>query len=96
MAEYANLDQEKMAVLKSLRGKATRAQELYGTSTDEYNAAATWDKYIARIWSVLLPQAESNMSRIEFESRKQGLSEPITCYIAEKMALLSSYNLTES
>ena len=73
-----------MAILKSLRGKALRAQELYESSTDEYNAATTFDDYVARIWSMFLPWAKSNMARLEFESRKQGPSEPISRYITEK------------
>ena len=46
---YSNVQQQKMAVLKSLRGKALRAQELYGTGTDAYNRATTFEEYLAKI-----------------------------------------------
>ena len=43
VATYSNIEQQKMAILNSLRGKALRAQELYGTGTDAYTGAATFE-----------------------------------------------------
>ena len=88
---YTVPDQRKMAILKSLRGKALRAQELYGISTQAYQDAPDWDQYLELIKSVFLPMAESNMSRIEFESRKQQVNEPIGSYLSEKMSLYRNY-----
>ena len=88
---YTGPDQRKMAILKSLRGWALRAQEIYGIGTPAYDNARDWDKYLLLIKSVFLPQAESNMSRIEFESRKQQVNEPIGSYLTEKMSLYRNY-----
>ena len=51
---YSNLEQQKMAILNSLRGKALRAQELYGTGTDAYTAAMTFNAYLEKIRSVFI------------------------------------------
>ena len=65
---FVTLDQQKMAILKSLRGKAARAQEIYGRGTVPYQNANSWEAYLTLIKSVFLPTSESNMARIEFES----------------------------
>ena len=63
-----------------------------GAGTAPFNAAATWAAYLDTVQGVFLPQAESNMSRLEFEGRRQAASEPISVYLTKKMALFRSFN----
>ena len=85
--QFANVDQQKMAILASLAGSATRAIELHGPGKPGFVGAATADAFLTLIRSVFLPRAESNLSRMDFEQYRQGVDEPISEYATTKMAL---------
>ena len=60
----ATARQQKMCVLHSLAGNATRAIELHQPAIDSEITPAD---FLAKIREVFLPRAESNLSRMDFE-----------------------------
>ena len=88
--QIATVHQQKMAILSSLTGSATRAIELHGPGKPGFDNAATHEAYLAVIRSVFLPRAESNLSRMDFEQYRQGIDEPISEYGTTKLALYHS------
>ena len=83
----ATTEQQKMALLASLTGSATRAIELHGPGKPGFLNADTCSLYLDVIRSVFLPRAESNLSRMDFEQYKQGVDEPISEYSSTKLSL---------
>ncbi len=91
-----NIDQQKMALLSSLTGSATRAVELHGPGKPSFVAAATHDAYLGVIRAVFLPRAESNLSRMDFEGYRQGTDQPISEYATTKLSLYHSSEPNEN
>ena len=85
---------QKLALLLSLTGKATRAVELYGLGTvgfglenDAEPNAVPYQEYKSKIKSVFQPKSETNLSRMEFKSRSQNPAEPPQDFCSEKISL---------
>ncbi len=91
-----NINQQKMALLSSLTGPATRAVELHGPGKPSFIAAQTHDAYLEVIRAVFLPRAESNLSRMDFEGYKQGVDQPISEYVTTKLSLYHSAEPNEN
>ena len=87
IAEITTAEQQKLAVLSSLTGPAMRAVELHGPGKPSFTGAATWEDFITVITRVFQPQAESNLSRLEFEAYRQAADEPISQYGSTKLSL---------
>ena len=85
--QIATARQQKMCVLHSLAGNATRAIELHQPAID---SEVTPADFLARIREVFLPRAESNLSRMDFELYRQGADESISEYATTKLALYHS------
>ena len=88
---------QKLSLLMSLTGSATKANELYGPENPTYGPEepgqegfVTFDVFFQRIKSVFMPRSESNLSRLEFESAKQGAQEPPGDYCLRKLAMYSA------
>ena len=94
--QIATPRQQKMAILSSLAGSATRAIELHGPGKPSFDNAASPEVYLGVIRSVFLPKAESNLSRMDFEQYRQGADEPISEYGTTKLALYHSAEPTEA
>jgi hypothetical protein len=77
----------KSALLGCLEGKAARAHVLCGAGTAAYNDSPTMDAFIDQLKSLFQPAAESQLARLEFESLKQAVREPISNYHSHKMVL---------
>ena len=90
---------QKLALLMSLTGAATKANKLYGPTSTNYgpeeegqDGFIDFETFFQRIKSVFMPKSESNLSHLKFESAKQGAQEPPGDYILRKLAM---YNATE-
>ena len=83
----ATVNQQKLAILQSLTGPAMRAAELHGPGKPSFVGANTADEFINVITTVFMPQAESNLARMDFESYKQSADEPISAYGTTKLSL---------
>ena len=83
----ATENQQKLAILQSLTGPAMRAVELHGPGKPSFAAAQGAEGFITVITTVFMPQAESNLARMDFESYKQSADEPISAYGTTKLSL---------
>ena len=87
MEDIATEEQRKLAILSSLSGPAMRAVELHGPGKPSFVGAQTAAEFIQLITTVFMPQAESNLARMDFESYKQSADEPISAYGTTKLSL---------
>ena len=86
----ADANKQKLALCSSLHGVAARAMYLHGPSTASFRDSATLKDYMKIIEGVFQPQEESQLARMDFEACKQGINEPISDYINDKIALFHS------
>ena len=75
---------QKRALLGCLEGRAAQAHMLMGEGNADFNAP-DMKAYILKLRNLFQPPAESELARIEFESMKQGVQQPITQYHSTKM-----------
>ena len=90
VAQIATVRQQKMAILSSLAGNATRAIELHGPGKPSFESDISAEDFLTVVRGVFLPKAESNLSRMDFEQYRQGADEPISEYATTKLALYHS------
>ena len=79
-----------MALAMSLQGQAARAIMLHGPGKPTFVASHTINEYLDLIQGVFQPLAETQLSRMDFETRGQQAEEPISDYLSDKLALYYS------
>lgn len=87
LEEFATQEQLKQAVLFSLKEGASKGISLYGKKSEGFRNARTVEDFLNLLERVFVPPAESGLSRIEFESRVQGVDESSIGYFGDKRAL---------
>ena len=85
--DAAGLDFNKGALLCALKGSAADCAKPYGLGTTAWTNATSIDLYLTTLRGVFMPPEESELSRSEFQHRKQGKSEDISSYLSSKLAL---------
>ena len=83
---------KKNAAISAFEGKASRALEIYGPTSQEFANAATVGVYLDLCQDLFQPPAESKMAQLAFEQRIQMDDEPVTSYISNKRML---YHISE-
>jgi len=83
--EHFPLVMQKRSLLSCLEGNAARAHILLGEGTAAWNNALDMNTFLNSARELFQPPAESELARIEFESLKQGVNQPISAYHSAKM-----------
>ena len=86
----ADANKQKLVLCSLLLGATARAMYIHGPSTASFRDSATLKDYMKIIEGIFQPQAESQLARMDFEACKQGINEPISDYINDKIALFHS------
>lgn len=83
----AGVEFSKGALLCALKGSAADCAKPYGLGTTAWTNATTIEMYLATLRGVFMPPEESELSRSEFQHRKQAKNEDISTYLSSKLAL---------